>query len=120
MDQIAYLPLGARTNGKIVKINQEKSAKMGLYSAILSFAVETAGKLGGSWANRGFFGIMLTEKRADSIGLKVGDNVSCQIVSYRTALFNGVENTAAQVVFIDVAEPVRVQLEQPLTEKAGK
>ena len=117
MEQIAYLPLGARTTGRIVKINAEKSAKMGLHSTILQFGVVTDTELGKTFANRGFFGIMLSEKRADSIGLKVGDDVSCQIVSYRTSDFNGQPNTAAQVAFIAKAEAIRQQAASPVEEK---
>ena len=116
-EQIAYLPKGSRTNGRIVKINPDKSAKMGLYSAILQFGVETDTELGKTFANRGFFGIMLTEKRADSIGLKIGDSVSCQIVSYRTSDFNGQQNTAAQVAFIAKAEATRVQAAAGVSER---
>ena len=109
MEQIAFLPLGTRTTGRVVKINDRKSAKMGLYSTILQFGVETDTKLGKTFANRGFFGIMLTEKRPSDL-LKTGDAVDVQVVSYRTSEFGGQVNTAAQVAFIDVAEPnVRAQ-----------
>ena len=115
MEQIAFLPLGTRTTGRVVKINDRKSSKMGLYSTILQFGVETdTTKLGKTFANRGFFGIMLTEKSANGV-LKIGDAVDVQIVSYRQSDFNGQQNTAAQVAFIDVAEPnVRSQAAQNL------
>lgn len=104
MDQIAYLPLGTRVSGKVVKINDQKSARMGLHSTILQFGVETDTALGKTFANRGFFGIMLTEKHGGTI-LKVGDSVNVQIVSYRTSNFNGQENVAAQCAFIEKTEP---------------
>ena len=113
MEQIAYLPLGARAVGRITKIKAEPSAKLGRYSATLKFEHETATELGAAYADRGFFGLMFTEKRADTIGLKVGDAVNVQIVSYRTSDFGGQQNTAAQVAFINKAEAVRVEAAAP-------
>ncbi len=111
MSMINFLPLGSRTQGQVVKLNSVKSAKLGMYSTILSFAIVSDTALGKTFANRGFFGIMLTEK--DPAGLlKVGDTVDCQIASYRESEYNGQSNTAAQVSFIAKTEvtPARVPL----------
>lgn len=115
-ESIAYLPKGTRTIGRVVKINDQKSARMGLFSTILQFGVETDTDLGKTFANRGFFGIMLTEFHGSKI-LKVGDQVNCQIISYRQSDFGGQTNTAAQVSYISkVDEEVRSQAAKNLEE----
>jgi hypothetical protein len=107
----------------VVKINDQKSAKMGLYSTILQFGVETDTDLGKTFANRGFFGIMLTEQHGGK-QLKVGDRVNVQIASYRQSDFGGQTNTAAQVSYISKAEETprsqaAANLEQTATSNQG-
>ncbi len=118
MEKIAYLPLGSRTQAQVVKINQTKSAKLGMFSTIVSFFTVTDTALGRSVANRGFFGIMLTEKNPSEL-LKLGDVVDVQIASYRTSDFNGQENTAAQVSFIAKADAQtgRISVAPPVEQK---
>ena len=99
METIAYLPIGQRTTGRVVKINSRQSARLKMFSFIVSFFTETQTDLGKTIANRGFFGIALTEQ--DPSGkLKEGDTVEVQIASYRTSEFGGQTNTAAQVNYI--------------------
>ncbi|NCX55977.1 MAG: hypothetical protein EBW87_02110 [Burkholderiaceae bacterium] len=110
MSQLNLYPIGSKAIGQVAKINSVKSAKMGLYSAIVSFMDVTETALGKSYANRGFFGIMLTEKDPATL-LKVGDRVSVNVVSYRESEYNGQTLTAAQVTFNEkIAE--RVQMAQ--------
>jgi hypothetical protein len=121
MEKIAYLPLGSRSQAQVVKINSTKSAKLGMYSTIVSFFQTTDTALGRSVANRGFFGIMLTEKDPKEV-LKVGDVVDVQIASYRTSDFNGQENTAAQVSFIALSENQtgRISVANPVSNQGTK
>lgn len=108
METIAYLPLGAQGVARVVKINDRKSPKLGTYSTILQFLMVTDGDFGRSVANRGFFGVALTDEPTGG-KLKVGDEVNVQVVSYRTSTFNGQDNTAAQVLLLSKAETVPVR-----------
>lgn len=99
METIAYLPIGTRVNGRVLKINEKKSARLQMYSTIVGFFNETDTKLGKSISNRGFFGIVLTEKNPTEL-LKLGDTIEVQISSYRQSDFNGQTNIAAQANFV--------------------
>lgn len=106
METIAYVPIGQRVQGRVVKINSRRSTRLGMFSFIVSFFQVTQTDLGQTMSNRGFFGIALTEHDPAS-KLKEGDTVEVQIGSYRTSDFGGQTNTAAQVNYIrkvDVAE----------------
>ncbi len=108
METIAYLPLNSQGVGRVVKINDRKSPKLGTYSTIIQFLSVVDGDFGRSVANKGFFGIALTEESVAG-KLKIGDEVNVQVVSYRTSTFNGQDNTAAQVLLLSKAETVPVR-----------
>jgi hypothetical protein len=108
----ANLPTGKK-NGRVVRVNPTASAKLGMFSTIISFNEEIDGKYGKSIANSGYFGVMLTEKHPAD--LKPGQLVATQIVSYQTSVNpndpNGQESTIARCLFLgEVAEvPARAQ-----------
>lgn len=113
MDQkIGYLPKGTITTAMVVKINDTKSARMGLYSTILNIAVVTNTDLGKSFASRGFFGIMLTERHGSTL-VKIGDIVEVKIVSYRQSDFGGESHTAAECSFIRVLSKIAPLIDAP-------
>lgn len=103
METIAYLPLNSTGVARVVKINDKKSAKLGTYSTILQFLQIHDGEFGRSVANRGFFGVALTDAPTKD-KLKIGDSVNVQVISYRKSEFNGQENVAAQVLLLNKAD----------------
>jgi hypothetical protein len=102
-------PVG-RQQARVVRVNEHKSAKLGMFSTILSFNREVDTKYGKSIANQGFFGVMLTERKPDD--LQPGTAVNVEITSYQTSINpnNEQETTIARCLFVgEVQESERAQ-----------
>lgn len=91
-----------KRQGTVIRVNDVASAKLGLFSTLVSFNREIDSPYGKQIANEGVLGVMLSEQKPDD--LAQGDIVHVDVVSLQETIFNGASSTIARCLILGKAE----------------
>ena len=83
-----------KMSGEIVKVNDQPSAKLGLFSVIVAFTNKVKTAVGEFVLREDYVGIAFTEEQLD---LEVGTKVHCEVGDIRTSTIVD-ENTGETVI----------------------